>query len=155
MKKLAGSTWGANNRILKRLYTGRVRPVLEYGITAWATASHTQFNKINKVQNQAARIITGAMKSTPINTLETITGLQPMEDRRDGKFIQQAEKFKRIQIHPMYNRMHGFGEGRLKRSNFAATAKSIIQNVLVLTEAKLKMISTINTVPPWQKRLPE
>ena len=26
MKKLAGSDWGADQRILKKLYTGRVRP---------------------------------------------------------------------------------------------------------------------------------
>ncbi|PVD34162.1 hypothetical protein C0Q70_05425 [Pomacea canaliculata] len=36
MKKLAGTNWGADDRILKKLYTGRVRPVLEYGMTAWA-----------------------------------------------------------------------------------------------------------------------
>jgi thymidylate synthase len=88
VKKLPGSTWVANGNTLKKLYTGMVRPVLEYGIAAWATASNTQFYKINKVRNYAARIITGAMKSTPTNTLETMTGLQPMEDRRDSKVIQ-------------------------------------------------------------------
>ena len=34
MKKLAGTKWGAGIVTLKRLYTGRVRPVLEYGMTA-------------------------------------------------------------------------------------------------------------------------
>jgi hypothetical protein len=50
VKKLAGSTWGANGNILKRLYTGMVRPVLEYDIMAWDTASNTQFYKFNKIQ---------------------------------------------------------------------------------------------------------
>ena len=35
MKKLANTTWGAIASTLKRLYTGRVRPVLEYGMAAW------------------------------------------------------------------------------------------------------------------------
>jgi hypothetical protein len=76
------------------------------------------------------------MTSTPINTLDTMTGLQSMEDRRYSKVIQLAEKSKRLHTHTMYKRMHGFGKGRLKRSNFTATAKSLIQNVPVLTEAK-------------------
>ena len=76
MEKVAGTTWGADTVTLKRLYIGRVRPVLEYGMTAWGTAAKSNFDRVSKVQNQAARIITGAMKSTPIVELETITGLQ-------------------------------------------------------------------------------
>ena len=77
MKKLASTTWGADASTLKRLYTGRVRPVLEYGMAAWGTTAKTNMDKMSKVQNQAARIITGSMRSTPIQELETITGLQP------------------------------------------------------------------------------
>nr|KAG5704083.1 hypothetical protein BaRGS_017587 [Batillaria attramentaria] len=39
MKKLAGTKWGANSSILKRVYIGNVRPVMEYGAAAWATAA--------------------------------------------------------------------------------------------------------------------
>ena len=96
MKKLAGTTWGADTVTLKRLYTGRVRPVLEYGMTAWGTTAKSNFDRVSKVQNQATHIITGAMKSTPIMELETITGLQSLDDRRDLKLLSQAAKFKRL-----------------------------------------------------------
>ena len=46
MKKLAGMTWGADNVTLKRLYTGRVRPVFEYGMTACGTTA-----KVNYLSN--------------------------------------------------------------------------------------------------------
>lgn len=39
MKKLAGTTWGADGSVLKKLYTGYVRPVLDYA--AWATATQS------------------------------------------------------------------------------------------------------------------
>ena len=68
---------------LKRLYTGRVRPVLEYGMTAWGTTATSDFDRVSKVQNQATHIISGAMKSTPIVELETITELQSLDDRSD------------------------------------------------------------------------
>ena len=45
MKKLAGTDWGADHSILKKLYMGRVRPVLEYGISAWGTTSESNFKK--------------------------------------------------------------------------------------------------------------
>ena len=39
MKKLASTAWGADTVTLKRRYTGRVRPVFEYGMTAQGTTA--------------------------------------------------------------------------------------------------------------------
>ena len=55
MRKLARTTWGANEQILKTVYEGSVRLVLEYSST---TKTNQQF--LNKIQNQALPIITGA-----------------------------------------------------------------------------------------------
>ena len=92
MKKLAGTTWGADTVTLRRLYTDRVRPVLEYGMTAWGTTAKSNLDRVSKVQNRATRIITRSMKSTPIVELETITRLQSLDDRRDFKLLNQAAK---------------------------------------------------------------
>ena len=67
LKKLAGTSWGADMKVLKKTYAGYVRPVIEYGMASWATAAKTNFQKIERVQNQSLRIGTGGMKSTPIN----------------------------------------------------------------------------------------
>jgi ribonuclease HI len=118
MKKLAGTTWGANAKTLKTVYSGSVRPVLEYGTsssTAGAAASNLQ--KIDRVQNQAMRIITGALRSTPITALEEATNLQPLSERRDIKTLIQIEKMKRLEDHPMKQRMQRQGGKRLKRSD--------------------------------------
>ena len=40
MKKVAGTTWGADIVTLRRLYSCRARPVLEYGMTAMGTAAN-------------------------------------------------------------------------------------------------------------------
>jgi hypothetical protein len=44
MRKLAGTNWGANEKILKSVYEGNVRSHLEYGSSGWITAakSHHQ-----------------------------------------------------------------------------------------------------------------
>ncbi|PVD36164.1 hypothetical protein C0Q70_03139 [Pomacea canaliculata] len=54
------------------------------------------------------------MRSTPIQELETITGLEPLEDRRDTKMLVQAAKFKRLPNHPMRNRLAQPTKGRLR-----------------------------------------
>ena len=82
MRKLAGTTWGADEQILKNMYQGTVRPHLEYGSTAWSTTAKTNLQCLDKVQNQAMRIMTGAMKSTPIQLMEQVTGKQLLEERR-------------------------------------------------------------------------
>ena len=90
--KLAGTTWGASEKILKTVYQGTVRPHLEYGSTAWSTTAKTNQQALDKVQNQALRLTTGAMRSTPITEKERITGVQPLGQRRDAKNMMQAEK---------------------------------------------------------------
>ena len=78
LHKLAGTTRGASKKILKSVYQGTVRPHLEYGSTAWSTTAKTNQQALDKVQNQALRLITGAMRSTPITEMERLTGVQPL-----------------------------------------------------------------------------
>ena len=63
---------------------------MEYGSAATSRASKSNTMKLTRIQNQAMRMMTGAMRTTPITSLETITGLQPLKDRRDGKVLSQT-----------------------------------------------------------------
>ena len=97
-KKLAGTQWGANAYILKKTYKGCVRPTLEYGMSAWGSTAPSNFQKIKKVQNQGLRLITGSLRSTPIAAMESVTGLQSLEQRRDTKIVTQLSKFTSLKI---------------------------------------------------------
>ena len=154
MKKLAGTTWGADAKTLRKLYIGRVRPVLEYGMTAWSNTTKTNFDRISKVQNQAARIITGAMKSTPIRELETATGLQPLEDRRDTKLLTQTAKFKRLQDHPMKDRLSQPTKGCLKRGSFVHQTRALERQHQDIMDHVPKEIPRCQTTPAWKERNP-
>ena len=129
MKKLAGTKWGANSRILKQVYTGAVRPHLEYGATSFGTAAKTNTAKLDKVQNSSMRIITGAMKSTPIIAMETATNLHSLNDRRCEKSIRQAEKMKRIPSHPLKQKLSEPTKNRLKRQSPNHLLKKNVQDL--------------------------
>ena len=57
LKKLAGTTWGANQAVLKKTYVGYTRPAIEYGIAVWGTTAKSNFKEMARIQNQNLRII--------------------------------------------------------------------------------------------------
>ena len=151
MKKLAGTHWGADQTVLKKLYVGRIRPVLEYCSAATATAAKTNTVRHDRLQNQAMRMMTGAMRSTPIKALETTTGLQSLEDRRNQKTLTQATKFKCLQNHPMRGRMSAPSKGRLKRSSFLNHSRILERRNPVLLDHEYSDIPITASIPPWQR----
>ena len=117
LKKLSGTHWAANSKILKNVYIGTVRPSLEYGASAWATATKTHTNKLDKVQNIGLRTILGAMKTTPIAEMEKTAGVEPFEGRRQAKLLIHAEKMKRMPDHPLHQKLKDPTKNRLKRKS--------------------------------------
>lgn len=60
LRCLAGSDWGWKKGLLRSTYTAMVKSVLMYATSAWGPwLSQTQWTKIESVQREAARIITG------------------------------------------------------------------------------------------------
>ncbi|GFS13461.1 reverse transcriptase-like protein [Elysia marginata] len=152
LKKLAGTSWGAEMKLLKKTYVGYVRPVMEYGIAAWGTASKTNFQKIERVQNHSLRIITGGIKSTPINSMESVTGLESLEDRRKKKIVCQYTKFQHLANHPMCKLITNNPRKRLKRTNFTASAQQIYKSLeLPDLRPDTPLQSSIDW-PPWNQQ---
>ena len=136
-------------KTLNKAYVGNVRLALEYGMATWGTAAKSNLDRLTKVQNQATRFMTGAIKSTLVKDLESITGIQPC-DRRDMKMLVQDAKFKRRTDHPMNQRMGQPECRRLKRNCFLHQAKELIKQNTDLHNHTPKEIPTCISVPPWK-----
>jgi len=150
MKKLAGTTWGANSNILRQVYIGAVRPVTEYASTTWATASKTSKGKLDKVQNMGLRIILGAMKTTPIREMEKTADLEPLETRRNYKILVQAEKAKRMPTHPLHQKLNKRTKNRLKRqslNHLTEKLENICPDVRDVDAANCEKLSTKTWTP--------
>ena len=127
-----------------------MRPHLEYSATAWSTAAKSHQQSLDKVQNQALRIITGSMRSAPIKAMEEITGIEPLEKRRDVKVLTQAEKFGCMLQHPMNERLQRGNQGRLKRSSFAHKAKELARNAAT-NSPFAEPFQTSDIGQPWEQ----
>ena len=91
--KKASSTIGFLRRNLKKCpttsklnaYISMVRPVLEYGSVIWDPYLKGDINKLERVQHQAARFITGDYKSRGQGCVSTMLNdlhLLPLQERR-------------------------------------------------------------------------
>jgi hypothetical protein len=78
-----------------------------------------------------------------------------MKDRRIGRVLQQAEKFKPLTGHPMHDRIKGYRKGRLKRTNFVALAKGEIRKHEVLVSPVAVSLTAKVPTPPWRTELTE
>ena len=107
-----------SRRVLKNVYIGTIRPHLDYGSTTCSSASKTSNYTLEKVQNQALRLITGSMQTTPIKIMEEITANQPLSKRKDMRIMMQAERYKCSPSHPMKTKIHGMTKKRIKRESF-------------------------------------
>ena len=145
MKKLAGTKWGANSKTLKTVYTGNVRPVMEYGAAAWATAAKSNTSRLARLQNVGMRLITGGLKTTPVHTLETTTGLQSLDQRREEKALIQSEKLKRLPGHPVHHLLSEHTKNRLKRGSFNHLAKHLARehsDILPVSPEEQELLQT-------------
>lgn len=81
MKSLAGSTWGQDQETLSTTYKSICRSVLEYAAPIWTPViSDTSWDKLQSVQNQALRIITGNLKMSSEPHLHRESNILPIRD---------------------------------------------------------------------------
>ena len=80
---------------LERLYLSYIRPILEYADVVWDNQNQALINKLENVQYEAARIVTGGTRLTSLNKLTEETRWETLADRR--------KNHKLILFHKMLN----------------------------------------------------
>ena len=71
-----------NRKTLSQLYIVYIRPLLEYAADVWSGCSQTDIDKIERVQLEAARIVTGLTIISSKESLYVETGWEPLINRR-------------------------------------------------------------------------
>ena len=113
-------------------------------IRVWS-ASKTSNYTLDKVQNQALRLITGSMRSTPIKIMEEITAIQPLSKK--GIIMIQAERYKCSPSHPMKTKIHDMTKNRIKRESFIHKTNTLSK----IYESSSNIVqSTYSSPPPCQ-----
>jgi len=78
-------TYAVNRKTLSKLYVICIRQILEYASEVWNNFSLVDCDKIEKVQQHAARIVTGLTILASRKSLYLETCWEPLLDRREKK----------------------------------------------------------------------
>lgn len=92
MRSVSGTKWGADAKSLKAIYVMLIQSVIDYGSIVYDSASEWQLERLEKIQNQAMKLICGSMKGTSIAALQVESGLMPLSLRRHSQQIRFAVK---------------------------------------------------------------
>ena len=82
MKSIASPNWGASSKVLRTFYISYIRAKIDYGAVIYCTAAKSNLEKLDKIQNAAARLILGARKSSPILSLQAEAHIPPLDMHR-------------------------------------------------------------------------
>ena len=67
------------------------------------------------------------MRSTPIAAMEEVTGIQPLQKRRDLKIVLKAKKFKCQQSHPMNKRFQKLNQKAFREKALLVKLRNLKQ----------------------------
>ena len=71
-----------DRKSLETIYFSFIRPILEYGDSIWDSCTQYEKQKLDKIQNEAARIVTGATILVSLQSLYQEVGWESLQDRR-------------------------------------------------------------------------
>ena len=98
LRCLAGKDWGRSKDSMSALYCTYIRSALEYASPAWYPwLSKTARKELERVQNEALRIITRMAKDTPEEFLQLQAGMEPITVRLEKNSMVLREKYMRLQ----------------------------------------------------------
>ena len=96
IKRLTSTTWGSDKQTLRQLYVGYVRSVLDHSLPFQTIASKQSTDNLDRIQNQALRLICGGMKTTPTAACEIEANIEPPDLRRNRVLLETVERYKRL-----------------------------------------------------------
>ncbi|NQZ78185.1 MAG: endonuclease/exonuclease/phosphatase family protein, partial [Ekhidna sp.] len=134
MKAMAAK--GIEQRLIFRLYQAVVVSVIEYGL-GLTTLSQTTILKLERIQNEAMRLILGTTKDTPIETMRYLLDLPSMQARH--KIEQVKAYFRALENpkNPLHEAVKDTKGNRLARGkSWMGQAEDTIRLVCPLTELR-------------------
>ena len=88
LKCVKGSKWGVNKTNLLRIYKALILSKINYGSIVYASACDTQLAELQKVQNQALRIVLGVPKHTKTKAVLVESAEIPLELIREANMLK-------------------------------------------------------------------
>ena len=87
-----------DRRSLQTIYLTFIRPLLEYANVLWDNCTIYEVNEQEKIQHEAARIVSGTTKLVSINSLLLETGWETLVSRRKNTNFSYFVKCEMVSV---------------------------------------------------------
>ena len=94
--------WGADRKVLLRLYRTLVRSKLDYGCIVYVSARQSYLRKLNSIHDQGLRLALGAFRTFPVNSLYAEANEPSLNLRRKKLSLQYYLRLKSNHDNPTY-----------------------------------------------------
>ena len=86
--------WGADRKVLLKLYRSLVRSKLDNGCIVYGTARQSYLQKLDSIHNQGLQLALSAFKTSPVNSLCAEANEPSLNLRRKKRSLQYYLKLK-------------------------------------------------------------
>jgi hypothetical protein len=126
---LAGRDWGWRKESMLRTYQALQQSVLTYAAAAWMPfLSESRLLELDRAQNSALRVVTGQLRSSPLEALRLEAGVQSIPTLRDRIVATSVEKALRLPWdHPRRAAWVPEVRHRLGRSSWRQLGRRLLQ----------------------------
>ena len=83
LRAISSHSWGCHPSTLLVIFKGLIRPSTEWGQILFDQAANKLLNKLQVIQNEALRLVTGCFRTTPLNVLHHLAGVETLVVRRE------------------------------------------------------------------------
>ena len=150
LKSLAGRTWGMEKEELRAVYITYISSSIDYCAAAYLPAMpKTILDKLQILQNSAARIITGCCRDTPVDLLNVEASLTPIQVKAEIKEACAYDKSLRQPTdNPTVEPAKAYVRRRLKsQPSWRESAKETLSTHNLLNLPREKLHQRSNTAP--------
>jgi len=103
LKVIGHTDWGADRKVMLRLYRSLVRSKLDYGCIVYGSARKSYLQMLDPIHNQGLRLCLGAFRTSPVESLYVDANEPSLGARRTKLSLQYASKLKSLPTHPTHN----------------------------------------------------
>ena len=153
LKVVAHSEWGADRKVLLRLYRSLIRSKLDYGSIVYGSARKSYLKILDSIHNEGLRLVLGAFRTSPINSLYVEANEPSLSYRRQKLSLQYLLKLKSNHFNPTHKVVFKPKYKRLfeRKPNvippFGIRMEPIVDNLGIDTECIADY--KISEIPPW------
>jgi ribonuclease HI len=147
LKYLSHCTWGADRSTLQILFQALVQSKLNYGLLAYSSATANRLKMIEPIRNQGLRLITGAFRSSPSESLHAECNVIPLRyifDLQCASYYKKSEESSSCIAELMR-----FPDLQVENWNLKLRAKRVLDLITELDTIQI-MPSKWQECPPWR-----